>query len=89
MWPADIEALQAKLNDVPSGGRPFFYMEVIDQGIILKRGWELSFRFSEIFGSKTYFLLEFPDYFCIHKEISLLKSFGLFHFWPQLKISVN
>ena len=34
MWPADIEALQAKLNDLPSGGRPFFYMEVIDQGKI-------------------------------------------------------
>ena len=31
MWPADIEALQAKLNDVKDGGRPFFYMEVIDQ----------------------------------------------------------
>ena len=35
MWPADIEALQAKLNDVPSGGRPFFYMEVIDQGRVI------------------------------------------------------
>ena len=31
MWVADIEALQAKLNDVNSGGRPYFYMEVIDQ----------------------------------------------------------
>ena len=30
MWPADIEALQAKLKDVYSGGRPYFYMEVID-----------------------------------------------------------
>ena len=33
MWPADIEALQAKLNDVIGGGRPYFYMEVIDLGI--------------------------------------------------------
>ena len=31
MWVADIEALQAKLNDVNGGGRPYFYMEVIDQ----------------------------------------------------------
>ena len=31
MWPSDIEALQAKLNDVNGGGRPYFYMEVIDQ----------------------------------------------------------
>ena len=30
MWPADIEALQAKVKDVKDGGRPFFYMEVID-----------------------------------------------------------
>ena len=33
MWPADIEALQAKLKDVKDGGRPYFYMEVIDLGI--------------------------------------------------------
>ena len=30
MWVSDIEALQAKLHDVKDGGRPFFYMEVID-----------------------------------------------------------
>jgi hypothetical protein len=32
MWVEDIEALQAKLDDVVDGGRPYFYMEVIDQG---------------------------------------------------------
>ena len=32
MWPADIEAIESRLNDVPSGGRPYFYQEVIDQG---------------------------------------------------------
>jgi len=30
MWPADIEALQAKLHDVLDGGRPYFFHEVID-----------------------------------------------------------
>ena len=30
MWPADIEALQAKLHDVKDGGRPYFFHEVID-----------------------------------------------------------
>lgn len=30
MWPADIVALQDKLDDTLDGGRPYFYMEVID-----------------------------------------------------------
>jgi len=32
MWPADLEALFSKVKDLPSGGRPFVYQEVIDQG---------------------------------------------------------
>ena len=31
MWPADITAIQNKVKDMPEGGRPFFYHEVIDQ----------------------------------------------------------
>ena len=31
MWPGDITAIQNKLKDMPEGGRPFFYHEVIDQ----------------------------------------------------------
>ncbi|GLH05679.1 Alpha amylase, partial [Gryllus bimaculatus] len=36
MWPADLEAIYAAVNDLstdffPSGTRPFFYQEVIDQ----------------------------------------------------------
>ncbi|GFN97796.1 alpha-amylase, partial [Plakobranchus ocellatus] len=30
MWPRDIAAIQKKVNDLPEGGRPFFYFEVID-----------------------------------------------------------
>ena len=59
MWPADIEALQAKLNDLPSGGRPFFYMEVIDQGKLFFFFLSLFFSFcqskkSQSFEKKTY-----------------------------------
>ncbi|XP_052766593.1 alpha-amylase-like [Mya arenaria] len=32
MWPRDIQGIQGKLKDLPEGGRPFFYQEVIDQG---------------------------------------------------------
>ncbi|KAK4293347.1 hypothetical protein Pmani_033953 [Petrolisthes manimaculis] len=38
MWPADLEAIEGKTHDLntaagfPSGARPFFYHEVIDQG---------------------------------------------------------
>nr|APU94147.1 alpha-amylase [Sinonovacula constricta] len=32
MWPADISAIQQRLKDLPEGGRPMFYHEVIDQG---------------------------------------------------------
>ena len=31
MWPQDIAEIQNKLKDMPEGGRPFFYHEVIDQ----------------------------------------------------------
>lgn len=31
MWVKDIEAIQQGLKDLPEGGRPFFYHEVIDQ----------------------------------------------------------
>ncbi|KAK3600013.1 hypothetical protein CHS0354_012680 [Potamilus streckersoni] len=31
MWPKDITAIQNKVKDLPEGGRPFFYHEVIDQ----------------------------------------------------------
>ena len=31
MWPFDITAIQNKVKDLPEGGRPFFYHEVIDQ----------------------------------------------------------
>lgn len=41
MWPSDIAAIQAKVHDVQSGGRPYFVMEVIDQGELHKhlRPW--------------------------------------------------
>ena len=32
MWPEDIEATIDMVSDLPSGGRPYFYHEVIDQG---------------------------------------------------------
>ena len=31
MWPADITAIQSKVKDLPEGGRPFFYHEVLEQ----------------------------------------------------------
>jgi len=31
MWPKDIADIQMKVKDLPEGGRPFFYHEVIDQ----------------------------------------------------------
>ncbi|XP_069131143.1 alpha-amylase-like [Argopecten irradians] len=31
MWPADIKAIQERTSDLPEGGKPFFYHEVIDQ----------------------------------------------------------
>lgn len=31
MWPKDIAEIQQKLKNLPEGGRPFFYHEVIDQ----------------------------------------------------------
>ena len=31
MWPGDITAIQSQVKDLPEGGRPFFYHEVIDQ----------------------------------------------------------
>ncbi|XP_062602028.1 alpha-amylase-like, partial [Saccostrea cucullata] len=30
MWPGDIKAIQDRTKDLPEGGRPFFYHEVID-----------------------------------------------------------
>lgn len=32
MWPGDLEAIQGKTKDLPSGGRPLFFHEVIDMG---------------------------------------------------------
>lgn len=32
MWPGDLEAIQSKTKDLPSGGRPLFFHEVIDMG---------------------------------------------------------
>lgn len=32
MWPGDLEGIQGKVRDLPSGGRPFFFHEVIDMG---------------------------------------------------------
>ena len=32
MWPQDIAGIQNKLKNLPEGGRPVFYHEVIDQG---------------------------------------------------------
>ncbi|KAJ8925515.1 hypothetical protein NQ315_009354 [Exocentrus adspersus] len=32
MYPADLEAIYGAVKDLPSGGRPFFYQEVIDLG---------------------------------------------------------
>lgn len=31
MWVSDLEAIEQRLIDLPEGGRPFFYQEVIDQ----------------------------------------------------------
>ncbi|XP_055893860.1 alpha-amylase-like [Biomphalaria glabrata] len=31
MWPKDLEGILAKTHDLPEGGRPFFYHEVIDR----------------------------------------------------------
>ncbi|XP_052722542.1 alpha-amylase-like [Crassostrea angulata] len=31
MWPDDVKAIQDRVKDLPEGGRPFFYHEVIDQ----------------------------------------------------------
>merc|ERR1712215_634564 len=32
MWPGDLEAIQGKVQDLPEGGRPLFFHEVIDMG---------------------------------------------------------
>lgn len=32
MWPNDIAAIEGKLKDLPTGGRPILFQEVIDQG---------------------------------------------------------
>merc|ERR1712121_200878 len=32
MWPGDLEAIQGRVKDLPSGGRPLFFHEVIDMG---------------------------------------------------------
>jgi len=32
MWPGDLEAIQARVGNLPEGGRPLFYHEVIDMG---------------------------------------------------------
>jgi len=32
MWPGDLEAMQGKVKDLPEGGRPLFFHEVIDMG---------------------------------------------------------
>ena len=32
MWPGDLEAIQGKTKDLPEGGRPLFFHEVIDMG---------------------------------------------------------
>merc|ERR1712198_414060 len=32
MWPGDLEAIQGRVNDVPGGGKPLFFHEVIDMG---------------------------------------------------------
>jgi alpha-amylase len=32
MWPGDLEAIQSRVNDLPGGGRPLFFHEVIDMG---------------------------------------------------------
>ncbi|KAK3099826.1 hypothetical protein FSP39_010394 [Pinctada imbricata] len=31
MWPNDLKAIQERVKNLPEGGRPFFYHEVIDQ----------------------------------------------------------
>ena len=32
MWPGDLEGIQGKVRDLPEGGRPLFFHEVIDMG---------------------------------------------------------
>merc|ERR1712168_3508 len=32
MWPGDLEGIQGKVQDLPEGGRPLFFHEVIDMG---------------------------------------------------------
>ena len=32
MWPEDLKLIYNQLNDLPEGGRPTIYQEVIDQG---------------------------------------------------------
>jgi len=32
MWPGDLEGIQGKVRDLPGGGRPLFFHEVIDMG---------------------------------------------------------
>ena len=31
MWPGDLKTIEDQVKDLPEGGRPFFYHEVIDQ----------------------------------------------------------
>ncbi|CAG5126335.1 unnamed protein product, partial [Candidula unifasciata] len=52
MWPEDIKGIQAKTNNLPEGGRPFFAHEVIDRndGAIrvdeyFDLGWVTEFRY--------------------------------------------
>ncbi|XP_012935869.1 pancreatic alpha-amylase-like [Aplysia californica] len=54
MWPQDITAMQAKTKDLPEGGRPFFFLEVIDRndGAVkvneyFTNGYVTEFRYSQ------------------------------------------
>ncbi|KAH9519303.1 Alpha-amylase A type-1/2 [Bulinus truncatus] len=54
MWPKDLEAILTKTHDLPEGGRPFFYHEVIDRndGAIkvneyFHLGYVTEFRYSQ------------------------------------------
>ena len=54
MWPRDITGIQNRVKDIPEGGRPFFYSEVIVQngGLInateyMPFGYVTEFRYSQ------------------------------------------
>ena len=68
MWPGDVKAIQDRVKDLPEGGRPFFYHEVIDQndGVVrvneyYELGYVTEFRYCQKIAYGVHNFGEFND----------------------------